>query len=244
MLSFDPYISLYISLKNFYLLGFTLLLAVLGVIGGGNQSSALDSPNNPSTTNTAEADVQIAGQVTDSLGVPMNDVFVTLISDTGQNPLIKHTDVGGNYAFSGVPSGSYKIQFSRNGYAEIWYSGAANRTDATAITVTASNTISGIDGVLGVGGAITGQVTDSSGTPMSGVFVSLIRATDNFGVTTRLTDISGNYTFYGLASGSYKVGFQKNGHASIWYSGAANQTEATAMTVTAPNTTSGIDGVM
>lgn len=234
-------------MKFFYLLVCTLLLAVLGVICDGDQSSALDSivsPNNASTTNTAEADGKITGQVTDSVGVPMSDVYVMLISDTGQNSLIKHTDVSGKYTLSGITSGSYKIKFYKNGYAEVWYNGAAGSSAAAVITVTASNTISGIDGVLGVGGAITGQVTDSSGTPMSGVNVSLLRATDHYLVTMHSTDISGNYTFYGLASGSYKVIFEKLGHAAVWYSGAANRTEATAITVTAPNMTGGIGGVM
>lgn len=171
----------------------------------------------------------------------MSDVFVSLTSVTGKSISIQRTDASGSYTLSGIASGSYKVQFVKYGYAEIWYSSAANKSSAKVITVTAPDTTSGIDGVMGIGGKITGKVTDSSGTPMSGVMVSLHRATDNFVVTAHSTDINGNYTFYGLESGPYNVSFEKPGHTAVWYSGVTSRTSATVITVTAPDTTSGID---
>ncbi len=106
-------------------------------------------------------------------------------------------------------------------------------------------------------GTVTGTVKGVSFQPLPGTTVLLEplpgisvqfydTITGNAIAKTGITDTSGNYSVTGIAAGSYKVVFFGNNVASApfvqkWYSGAANFTSATAITVSDNATTSGIN---
>jgi hypothetical protein len=123
-----------------------------------------------------------------------------------------------------------------------WYGGP------TPEKVTVSGITAGINGKLYAGGGISGTITDAADAPLSGVSVSIYPSSQSLsghiGYIFLPTTVSGTYSFNGLASGTYKVKFTKPGMQTVWYGGAATQSAATPITVTAPNETTGINIVM
>lgn len=237
-------------MKLLNVFGCIVLLVLFGCGGSGGEGSKLGSvfpeidPASTPAVSGLPGRSKITGRVTDSVsGVPMSGVNVNLYSDADALLTSQSTDANGNYTFTGFASGSYKVSFSTAGYADVWYSGAADLTTTTPVTVTAPDITSGIDGVMGVGGRITGNIIDSaSGTSMSGVSVNIYSGADL--LTSQTTDSNGNYTLAGFVSGTYKVSFSKAGYAEVWHGGATSMAAATTVTVVSPNTNSGINGVM
>jgi protocatechuate 3,4-dioxygenase beta subunit len=218
--------------------------------GAADRATAtLVSVTSPDTTGNIDVVLgiggKITGRVTGTTGDPAMVVLYTKGSSgsyTVQTDYLS-ADTNGSYAFQGLKSGTYKMKFAKDGYADVWYNGKTDEASATEITVTAPGTTGGIDAVMGVGGKITGRVTDANGTPISGIGVELIAGADD-GVMFIYSDANGNYTFQGLASGRYKVRFARYGYPDVWYNGKTDQASATQITVTSPGTTGGIDAVM
>ena len=128
----------------------------------------------------------ISGQVTTSTGVGIGSVTVS----TGS--VSTTTDSSGNYTLANLASGSYTITPTRSGYTF----SPVNR----AVTIGSSN----VTGQNFTGTAttttysISGSVTTSGGTGISGVTVST-------GSASATTSSTGAYTISGLANGSYTV---------------------------------------
>ena len=78
------------------------------------------------------------------------------------------TNAGGEYAISGLPSGSYDVSFSGSeegeggNYLTQFYNGKSNEAEADPLSVTAPGATSGIDAEMRPGGQISGRVTDAS----------------------------------------------------------------------------------
>ncbi len=64
-------------------------------------------------------------------------------------------------------------------------------------------------------GAITGEVTDTSGAVLPGVTVSVSGDKLIGGVQTKVTDATGNYRFDRLPPGSYNIKFELQGFKTI-----------------------------
>jgi len=114
-------------------------------------------------------------------------------------------------------------------------------------SLTALDITTGIDAVLAAGGGISGRMTDSGGTGLSGEIFLIEDLGDYYQIHSTRTDANGNYAFTGLRSDdNYKVYFQPYGddYATEWYNDKTNETEADTITVIAPNTTTGIDAVL
>jgi hypothetical protein len=115
----------------------------------------------------------------------------TTVTLTGTSSASTTADASGNYTFAGLTSGNYAVAASKTGFTispgsqAVTLSGA----NATGINFTATAqtfSLSGTASPVAIGGGIT---------------ISLSGAASN----TTTTDSSGNYTFTGLASGSYTV---------------------------------------
>ena len=134
------------------------------------------------------AQVTINGRVKDANGAGVSGVTMSL---TGTQTGSVQTDTGGNYTFSNLNAGgTYTITPSRN-------SDAFTPTSKTYTNLSSNQTF---DFTLVY--RITGQVTDSVGTPASGITVSLTGGQ----TSSTLTDLSGNYSFVNLpASANYTV---------------------------------------
>jgi len=111
------------------------------------------------------------------------------------------TSSSGSFSFSGINSGKYTIAPSRTGYvfnpvsrAAIVQSASVNDVgfsakSSTALTYTISGTV--------------------SGSIASGVMITL----NGVNVGSAVTDLGGNYTFSGLASGTYTLSASLDGYA-------------------------------
>ncbi len=157
-------------------------------INGAN----ITSINFVATANTSPT-YTISGTVTLSGGGALPGVTITL---SGNNSGTAMTDASGNYTFTGLTNGSYTVTPSLSGYTFTPPSiaVAVNGVNITSVNFTATaNSASTY--------SISGTVTLSGGGALNGVTMTL-KGTNT---TTTQTDTKGNYTFTGLANGSYTV---------------------------------------
>ena len=149
----------------------------------------ITSINFTATANTNPT-YSISGTVSGSI---LEGVTVTL-SGSGSGTVA--TDASGNYSFTGQVNGSYTVTPSLAGYTftpasmKITLNGANSASNNFTATVNPAPTYS-----------IAGTVTLSGSGALAGVTMTL-KGTHT---TATTTDASGNYTFTGLANGSYTV---------------------------------------
>ncbi len=128
-----------------------------------------------------------------------------------------------------------------------WYDGAAGSGSATVIKVAGDQTVSAINAVLPADGTITGSVTGTSASPLSGVCVSAVPLAKREPAVFTVS-AGGEYTLADLPTGRYRVEFQSGcGQASVktqWWQNAASRAAAKIITVSASATVSGIDAVL
>jgi hypothetical protein len=178
----------------------------------------------------------ISGTITDPSGFPVQFARIKLYNSSSELICDTSSDSSGNYQASGIIDGTYYLQFYTTGVQPVWYGGVSFLQASTPITVYGKNHITGINGILGVGGSISGTVT-------SGSIFTRVSLYDGSGklVTTGRIDFSGYYEFIGLQSGIYFVQvttFINEG--AIWYGGLKWQS-ATPIPVTAPEAVINID---
>jgi acyl-coenzyme A thioesterase PaaI-like protein len=92
----------------------------------------------------------ISGTVTDSQGNPIAYVEVD-VYDTSGNwvSYTPYTLLDGTYTVTGIPTGSYKVEFfDYNTFIDIWYNQKIDFDSADIVPVTEPNTTTGIDAVL------------------------------------------------------------------------------------------------
>jgi beta-glucanase (GH16 family) len=137
----------------------------------------------------------ISGSITGAGG---NGATVTL---SGAVSATTTANSSGNYTFSGLANGTYAVTPSQSGYTFSPISQAAiiNGTNATGINFTATS--------VGTTYTISGTISPSTGG--SGATVALTGAAS--AATT--ANSSGNYTFSGLANGSYTVAPSSSGYS-------------------------------
>ncbi len=189
----------------------------------------------------------ITGTVTGS-GGPLEDVGVGVIATSGFPFAGGVTDVAGNYSLL-APAGAHKVVFSHEGFITEFYDDKATAAAADNVNVTSGGVTADIDADLAPSGAITGVVTDAtSGDPIEGAVVAAYDST-NATVSFDVTSAAGVYTLNSnLKTGTYKVGFTSgasltggNGYVPRFYLDKGGLAGATAVSVTAPNTTPNID---
>ncbi len=164
------------------------------------------------------------------------------------------TSATGEYAFSGIPSGSYGVHFSpeyggghyREGgnYLPQYYDDTTSYSEAEVVSVVAGGApTSGVDAELVSGGQITGMVTAAAGgTALANIRVCLGEPPVSEGFSCAITNSEGEYTIWGLSSGSYDVQFSRGGYDEV---GNNYLTQSDyGVSVTAGSTTTGIDAAM
>ena len=207
-----------------------------------------------------EEGAQISGNVTRALAgkTAIKGIAVCAVPTNekleGEN--CTKTGASGEYTIVGLASGEYHVEFSAPfegglDYVTQYYSHKRLRSEAQAVSVTAPGAKAGVNATeinaeLEEGGRITGKVTDAStGAVLEGV---LVCAREGSGETPlgqcALTHSGGEYTISSLASGNYKVGFNVHEYVTQYYSGKSLLSEAQLVSVTAPNTTPGIDAAL
>lgn len=154
-------------------------------------------------------------------GIP--NVTVTLLDGSGNVIATDITDSLGNYLFTDLVPGNYRVRFSKpTGYT---FSGAhagsdvsldsdadgSGLTDVVALTADNLNVDAGLYGTLCVGDRVwrddnKNGLQDSCEPGVKGVTVSLLDKDGNVLATT-VTDANGYYRFTNLAPGDYAISF-------------------------------------
>jgi hypothetical protein len=147
---------------------------------------------------------QVSGTVSDAAGNPLGGVTVTVngASGTASSQTLTAGAVG-TYLVSGLatPAG-YTVTFSLTGYI----------SQTLAAQLSSNGSVSGLDVTLPLNvGTIRGSVVSSSGSPLSGVQVSITNGTSI--VTTQTASLPpGGFTVTGLAPSSYALTFSLAGY--------------------------------
>jgi 5-hydroxyisourate hydrolase-like protein (transthyretin family) len=169
----------------------------------------------------------ITGTVTDaSSGNALQSVTVQIFTSSGSFAASTTTNGSGTYTIRGIPPGTYFARTTNSlGYVDGLFTGqnclGCTVTSGTPIIITGSETKSAIDFALLAGAKITGRVTDGiTGAGLAGINVQVITPS-SVGITSSLTDASGNYTTSGLLAGTYfvRTTSTNNGHINVLYDG-------------------------
>ena len=213
-------------------------------VAAGSATAGVDA--SLSVAPAVPADGAISGRVRSNGGVPLAGILVSAVQAGGGLEAGATTNADGEYTISGLPVGSYVVEFSRNegggNYLAQYYGGKASRSEAQTVSVAAGGTTSGIDAEMQPGGQIAGTVSAASGGgPIAGVRVCA-RGEQESCVST---GAGGEYTIVGLSTGAYVVEFSRyeEGYVSQhqFYDGKASWSEAERVSVAAGSTTGGID---
>jgi hypothetical protein len=211
----------------------------------------------------------ISGTVTDATtGDDLSGICVNAVTPPGQpgvnGNMSTTTAADGTYTITGVPAGSYIVEFSDsawcgNGgnYANQWWKNSPSESGATEVYLTAGWAQLGIDAAMVEGGSISGTVTDATtGDDLSGICVNAVAAGSGSLGWSSSTAADGTYTISGLdPSLTYDIQFSVNAicgnggdYAGQWYNGtptgAIYQNGATPVSVTAGGITESIDAAM
>ena len=195
---------------------------------GFRSEIATNYPQNPTVTANVTIPVGYQLSGTALLGAAATApgagaVQVTAVSYFGERTSAM-VGADGAWQIRGLPSGSYRLEFQHLGDTSYptWYRGSAagigTMSPGTIAWIAVSANISGLDVVVGGGAEISGTARDSSGTPISGVTISLLgyRITGpNEGAVAdareATTGPDGRFVFRALARpAAYLVSFEGN----------------------------------
>jgi hypothetical protein len=196
---------------------------------------------------TLEVGAPIRGHVYDEeTGEPISgaQVVVRLAEGGDVTNVIALPD--GSYEELWVGTGCWLVGIGGHmmapGYVPEYWNNHYNVANADPVCVTAPTGATGIDLYLAHAGGISGHVYEEDGTtPIAGASVYAFPTTGDHAGAGANTEPDGSYTIQGLPSGNYRVQVTASGHASQFYSYAADEASATEVIVNAPNDTPGID---
>jgi 5-hydroxyisourate hydrolase-like protein (transthyretin family) len=108
-----------------------------------------------------------------------------------------------------------------------------------ALEVAAARNAASGSGQSGVSGTITLLTTRK---PAAGVTVSVFDASNtSTAIKTTATNTAGAYTVSDLPAGQYKISFRGAGFVQVWYPGAADDSDATTITLSTGQVRGGLD---
>ena len=175
----------------------------------------------------------ITGQVTRA-SAPVNSGGVNLRSLAGAYVQGTSPDANGQYTFTGVPVGEYKVSAAYPGWADAFHGGDSFET-ASIVTVTANATTTGIDLAYAPAIALSGTVT-RAGQPVGGASISVYDSMGMWRASTT-TQPDGTYSVE-VSAGSYRIQAMSDG-LSQFYGGGTDLWQATTVTVNAPGDPAG-----
>jgi peptidoglycan/xylan/chitin deacetylase (PgdA/CDA1 family) len=157
------------------------------------------------------------------------------------------TDNNGNYSIPALASGGYKVRIASSGYyIGEWYNDKDSFYAADVVSVTAGETTTLPDVVLGEGGTISGRVTDSPGNGLDDVYVRIYDLNETY-LGSGWTDGNGNYTVQAVPPGDWLVYFDTRyagNYVPEWYNDRDSSGNADTVAVTAGQTTTLSDAVL
>ena len=211
----------------------------------------------PVTAAQAAGTASVSGTVRAEAGGALRGIAVSLYAYDPQydewDTVAETTTLGdGNYSFTGVDAGSYRIGFHDTvaEYVSEYYDDADALEHSTPVGVAPGAHVGGKDAALTRGGTITGTVSGSGGAVLDDVAVEVYSETDDGqgGTYWRIvgeaeTGTGGTYEVRGLRTGSYRLGFIDvgDGHLAEYWNDAASVETADDVTATAGAATRNVD---
>jgi hypothetical protein len=206
----------------------------------------------------------IEGVVSASGGGALSEVEVCVLqagSRVGEG--CTSTDEAGDYALGGLPTGSYELRFWGRGksaeYAPQYYEEKTIHAEATAVSVTAGATVTGIGAAMTKGATVTGTVVAAaSGAPLEGIPVCLFGAAALLPSQCVYSGFAGSYEMVGVPAGGYQVGFSlssaeiggeaassgDDGYLPQYYPGVASLAEAQVLTLSGEQVAGGVNAAL
>ena len=142
---------------------------------------------------------------------PVSGVRVELLAPTGAVALTATTDINGDYSFTGLPAGNYRL-VTRNtpGLIDVAWPAvpcpaACSGLNGNTVNVAAGANATGRDFALDPGGSISGSVRSTAPlAPLAGVALQVYNS-GGIPVAQVLSNASGNYEVPALPSGNFVV---------------------------------------
>jgi hypothetical protein len=186
-------------------------------------------------------------------GAPLPYVGVRVYRDgVATSSFRASANASGAYTVGGLPTGTYYVVTDSGDFVDRLYGGptcpyqVCKLTEGTPVHVTTGGTTGGIDFALSPGGRISGTVRDAaSGLPVNvevelWLYSSSGKALDY----TYAAEGTGSFALQGMATGTYYVRAWSPEYVMQTYDSLPGYTPipgATAIVVTAPETTTGVD---
>ena len=201
----------------------------------------------------------ISGRVTNTSNVALQGVCVRVYHAIWEELAgSAKTDATGSYAVTGLPNGSYSVEFSpcdATGYLPQWWSEESAFYWADDVVLSSEIPArTGINGRLQQAASISGRVTNSVTRGPANACVIAESVSGGFGYGTgyggdgfATTNPDGTYTINNLAAGSYEVYFYAcdvESYIAQYYSGKATWLEADLVVVGAGESRTGIDAAL
>ena len=187
-------------------LGCAIVTALAATVWAGQQPPPRDRP-----TPAAPGDGVISGRVVVanvSPVAPIRRARVSLSGGSLRAPEITDTDIEGNYRFTGLLPGAYRVAASKPGFVTL-EAGALHYTQRAAeIDVKVAASVRA-DIALPRGAAVEGQINDSTGEPVQNLLISASRFSHSalgrrtVAVKQARTDDRGQYRIHSLPPGEY-----------------------------------------
>lgn len=189
----------------------------------------------------------ISGTVVGPAGVDVSQTTVSLVdgnSGTGEALGASTTvNAAGEFSFTGLSAGQYKLLFSNPGAVSVWNGGAPSEAAAPWITLTDGQTATQDAALVHPGGSIAGTVTVPAGgiSPQNVNVEAYSEAWGDAVAASAAPDSEGKYTLSGLLPGTYKVKFTFGIQPDppVWNGDAATRAEAPGIVVTNGDTVTG-----
>jgi hypothetical protein len=205
------------------------------------------------TTPGIDATLQPGGQVTGTVtgpgGAVVGNICVNVETLSGTYQGSTETSPSGTYTVSGLPTGTFNVQFSGCGenYAPVWYGGTDAQSTAKAVHVMAGKTTALASTSVATGGLITGSVALAGQHDGAGVCVDATSVASGSYVGYGSTSFDGSFDISGLATGKYVLELDTYCGAadsvSQYYGGTSPKT-AKEVAVTAGKTTAGVTATL
>ncbi|HET9591582.1 MAG TPA: hypothetical protein VFP17_01580 [Solirubrobacterales bacterium] len=209
-----------------------VVVAVMALVPAAAQAAAITGTVSDETTHAGIAGVEVCP-------TPQPYVFEV---DCVQ------TDSGGHYYVGGLAPTQYKISFSawlnNLPYVSEQYDNKPMISSGDLFTLSSPEEVRQLDVELAQGGSIGGTLTDEDGgAPVASMAACARDDADTYERCTK-SDSAGNYQINGLPSGEYSVWYESWNQANYlheFYEDEETWAQATRVTVTAPEVTTGID---
>ncbi len=180
-------------------------------------------------------------------GSPTSGVTVNVYDEFQKKVSSGVSGVDGTFSVVGLPSGNYKVEFTRYNLGSTWFNGHRTFDSADWVPVIAGSTKPEVSGQLVPSAVISGKVTDTLGT---GIAKVTVRAYDDTTLEqlnpSALTDSLGIYTLNSLSPGSSKLYYDSHGTGffSEWWAEKKSVTEATPIDLISGQTYANKDAVL